>query len=331
MSHHLVDISAASCTITCKRGQLICRDGTGTERTLPMEDVGAILINSFSAQIHNRVFTTAAACGTVIVFCENFRPVGLLLPANRSTETLLTRAQVRLGDASRRALWQKTVTAKCLNQAAVAAVLSPSSRQTERLLGAAGSAGRGKESSCARLYWTVLSRHLGLERFTRTRHGGGLNDLLNYGYSVLLARVLQKMLGVGIDPTFGIGHAVRERATPLAYDLMEPFRPAVDARVVAWLTRAGEPPPLEVNKEYKQWVQAFLSMEAPHEKKQMTVELAVERVLHSFRESLVSKRPALYKPWMPGNTKWVGSSWGLTCPCSPSNSEKKQPISETSC
>lgn len=55
-----------------------------------------------------------------------------------------------------------------------------------------------------------------------------MNALLNYGYAVLLSTVLQKLFGVGLDPTFGIFHATREQATPLAYDLMEPFRPCVE-------------------------------------------------------------------------------------------------------
>ena len=48
-----------------------------------------------------------------------------------------------------------------------------------------------------------------------------MNDLRNYRYTVLLSTVLQKLFGVGLDPTFGISHVARERSTPLAYDLME--------------------------------------------------------------------------------------------------------------
>ncbi len=71
--------------------------------------------------------------------------------------------------------------------------------------------------------------------YVRDRGRGGLNDLLNYGYAVLLSTVLQKLFGVGLDPTFGISHVARERSTPLAYDLMEPFRPCVDWRVMQWV------------------------------------------------------------------------------------------------
>ena len=319
MSHHLIDISAASCTITCKHGQLICRPENEPERSVPMEDVGAVLISSFSALVHNRVFLEAARHGTVIVFCENFRPSGILLPANRATDTLLTRAQLRLTDAVQRTLWHKTVTAKCINQAAFAKRLDVAHLQTERLARIAGGPRTDKESNCARLYWRVLSERLEMKRFKRTRQEEGLNSLLNYGYAVLLARMLQKMLAVGIDPVFGIGHAVRERATPLAYDLMEPFRVAVDARVVAWVegilaqsaqrAESGEDgqPIIEVSREYKKWVQRFLETQVPYEKRQIKVEHLIEHVLHGFREAVLAKRPGLYKPWTLGSTKWDGS------------------------
>jgi len=47
-------------------------------------------------------------------------------------------------------------------------------------------------------------------------------------------RCCKKLFGVGLDPTFGVSHVARERSTPLAYDLMEPFRPCVDWRVAQW-------------------------------------------------------------------------------------------------
>lgn len=50
--------------------------------------------------------------------------------------------------------------------------------------------------------------------FTRARAGGGWNSLLNYGYAVLLSTVLQKLFALGLDPTFGISHATRERQHP---------------------------------------------------------------------------------------------------------------------
>lgn len=321
MSHHLIDISAPSCTITCKHGQLICRPEGGEAQQLPMEDIGAVLVSSFSAHIHNRVLLEASRRGTVFIFCENFRPAAMLLPANRATDTLLARAHHRLPDDTRRLLWEKTVTAKCINQGALARSIAGGKLRVGRLERTARGRRRDKESACARLYWGLLAYHLGVRGFRRKRDGEGLNSLLNYGYAVLLARTLQKMMGVGLDPTFGIGHLVRERATPLAYDLMEPFRIAVDARIAAWLLQARTATPaadaaslVEVSPAYKRWVLGFLEMRVPYEGKQMKVERLIEHVLRTFREALLNNRPEAYKPWTLENTKWDGSLSDLISP-----------------
>jgi len=313
MSHHLIDISATDCTVTCRRGQLICKTTEGSARTISMEDVGAILINSFSAEIHNRVFLDAARLGTVIVFCENFRPAAVLLPANRATDTSLMRAQIGLSAAAKRALWLKTITAKCVNQAAYARQIEPLAPRTLRIARAAARSNIEKEAACARLYWATLATHIGATAFKRNRQHDGLNSLLNYGYAVLLARVLQKMFAVGIDPTFGIGHVTRERATPLAYDLMEPFRVAVEARIAQWICalRARNPEDLqelEVSQEYKRWLLGFLTWRVPYEGRCFTLENLIEHVLHGFREAVRAKRPTLYKPWILESTKWDGFS-----------------------
>lgn len=317
MSHHIIDISAPSCTITCRRAQLICRPENAPERAMPFEDIGAVLINSFSALIHNRVFVEAARQGTVVIFCEKFRPVSLLLPANRSTDTLLTRAQLHLAKNLRQALWQKTVNAKCANQALFARDLVPASPQTARLIQAANSPKSDKEANCARLYWAAYSSYLGLRSFKRQRQGEGLNNLLNYAYTVLLARLLQKTMAVGIDPACGIAHVVRERAAPLAYDLMEPFRIAIDLHIAAWIKdRAqaalqdpdNQPSPFEVTQEFKRWAQQALRNRLNYQGKNIKLENTIELVVRGFRQAVLSGKSAPYKPWLLENTKWVGSS-----------------------
>jgi len=87
--------------------------------------------------------------------------------------------------------------------------------------------------------------------FRRHRENEDQNILLNYGYAVLLSTVLQKLFGVGLDPTFGISHVPRERSTPLAYDLMEPFRPCVDWRVFQWAKQHPDRKDWAVSKEFR--------------------------------------------------------------------------------
>lgn len=69
--------------------------------------------------------------------------------------------------------------------------------------------------------------------FRRDRAQDGANSLLNYGYAVMRATVARAVVAAGLHPTIGIHHANRGNAFALADDLVEPFRPLVDAVVAA--------------------------------------------------------------------------------------------------
>lgn len=238
MSYHILSIDSPQCSLSCKDGQVTCRmDGEERLRTVPLEDVASIIITSFSANIHSHLLLEAAKRGVALIICESFKPVSLVLPANRSTDTLLTRAQIDLTAAQRGGFWRKTIDAKCANQLSLARQLSPDHPKLRELESIARGRHPHKEAMAARMYWGIFGDALGIEDFNRDREQDGVNALLNYGYAVLLSTFLQKLFGVGLDPTFGIGHAVRERSTPLAYDLMEPFRPCVDWRVARWVQK----------------------------------------------------------------------------------------------
>src|SRR6185437_3680945 len=124
MSYHIVSIDSPQCSISCRDGQLTCKTAEG-EKKLPLEDVAAIIITSFSATIHSHLFLEAAKHGVALIICEAFKPVSLVLPANRSTDTLLSRALLNLTPRARAHLWQKTIDAKCLNQLILAEHIAP--------------------------------------------------------------------------------------------------------------------------------------------------------------------------------------------------------------
>ncbi len=304
MSFHIVSIDAPSCSLSCRDGQLTCRSDDG-ERRLPLEDVAAIVITSFSASIHSHLFLEAAKHGVALILCEAFKPVSLVLPANRSTDTLLSRALLDLTPRVREALWRRTVDAKCHNQALLASHLAPDDRAIAELLRTAAGRQPHKEAICARLFWGVLGRALGQEGFRREPGAGqGLNALLNYGYAVLLSTVLQKLFAVGLDPTWGLSHVPRERATPLAYDLMEPFRPCVDWRVWQWTRLHPEPTAWTVTREFRGWVTGFALERVEHLEFTLEIRGVIEGVIRSFRRAVMANAVRLYRPWMPDVGRW---------------------------
>lgn len=312
MSYHIVSIDSANCSLSCRDGQLTCKTADG-ERKLPLEDVASIIITSFSATIHSHLFLEAAKHGVALILCEAFKPVSLVLPANRSTDTLLSRAVLALTERTRHQLWLRTVDAKCANQVALAEHLASDDPGLESLRATARGRKPYKEAICAKLFWQLLGRALARlcqrpeeAEFTRDRAGGGLNALLNYGYAVLLSTVLQKLFAVGLDPTFGISHVARERSTPLAYDLMEPFRPCVDWRVFQWVREHPDRQDWEVTKDFRRWVTGFPLERVEYLEFTLEIQGVIEGVVRGFRRAVLENQPRYYRPWTPRNSKWAG-------------------------
>lgn len=313
MGYHILSIDSPQCSLSCRNGQVTCRiDGEDKVRTIPLEDVASILITSFSANVHSNLLVEAARHGVSLILCDKFQPVSLVLPANRSTDTLLTRAQLDLDKRERDTLWRRTVDAKCRNQLLLAEHLAPDDPALSDLRHYTHGKHEHKEAVCAKLHWEIFGRAMGEKDFTRDRGQEGINALLNYGYAVLLSTTLHKLFGVGLDPTFGIFHATREHATPLAYDLMEPFRPCVDWRVAQWVrqqravgTSEGAAD-LSVSKEFRAWVTAFPLVKVEYLEMDLEVRGVIEGVVRSFRRAVVENKTTLYKPWTPSDTKWAG-------------------------
>ncbi|MDP3070572.1 MAG: type II CRISPR-associated endonuclease Cas1 [Opitutaceae bacterium] len=306
MSYHIVSIDAPQADLTCRDGQLVCT-ADGVVKKLPLEDIASIIVTSFSARIHSHLFLEAARHGVALVICEKFQPVALLLPACRSADTLLTRRHLTLPESSRRRLWEKTIDAKCANQAFIASRIAPASVSTAQLTKAATARSARKEGGCAKLFWDVVSDGLRIEGFSRGRKLGGLNDLLNYGYAVLLSTVLQKLYGFGLDPMVGISHAIRERSAPLAYDLMEPFRPCVDWRIYQWVKDRAQAEAFAVTGDFRRWVTGFSLERVDYLGLELDIRGCIEGVVRGFRQAVLTDSTRHYRPWTWKNSKWAGS------------------------
>ena len=307
MSYHIIDISTEGVTLSVKDNQLVCKSPDGSVKSLPMEDIGAVLVNTFSASFHNSFLISAAKNKIAVIVCEKFRPVSLVLPVQRSSDTILTRAQI---DAPRRlldALWMKTIDAKCQNQYELVERIHP--KESSLFADFRVSLGRKdifKEGNCARCYWDLYSEALGVRGFRRLRDSGGLNSMLNYAYAVLEIRVEQKLLATGLDPLYGIGHATRERSLPLAYDMMEPFRCAVDEMIYEWVSERGPSEDvLVVDKAYKVTAHELMQRRFPYrDAKSVRLDDILDSVLRSFKKALVSGKLTEYHPWTRRSSRW---------------------------
>lgn len=308
MSYHILNIDSAGTTITCKDRRVVCIEADGVSRSIPMEDVASIVVTSFKTTLTNRVIVEAARSGVTIVVCDGFRPVSLLVPANRNSDTLLTRAHVRIHARQRALLWRKTIDAKVRNQWLLSRHWQENHRNAIALAAVQGINSRNKEALAARHHWRVFGHAIGETGFRRDFRADGVNALLNYGYGVLLSVVLQRMFAVGLDPTFGISHLPRAKATPLAYDLMEPFRPLVDAEVAECRKRLGSAAAAPANREARALIAQSIVKLVRHGDRVVECRIVIEDVLRSFRRAVMDRKPSLYQPWTPKDSRWAGCS-----------------------
>ncbi len=203
-------------------------------RTIPIEDIGVVLLN------HKQITTTQALLEALlenncaIITCDsNHLPVGLMLPlCGNTTQSERFRDQIDASLPLKKQLWQQTIQYKIRNQAAVLQQVNGAVARNMLAWAADVKSGDSDnlEARAAAFYW----RNLFADRpdFVRDREGESPNNLLNYGYAILRAVVARALVASGMLPTLGIHHRNRYNAYCLADDIMEPYRPYVDALVV---------------------------------------------------------------------------------------------------
>jgi CRISP-associated protein Cas1 len=155
--------------------------------------------------------------------------VGMLLPIDGNYQQAKRfDAQIDAPKPLRKRLWAEIVRSKLQQQAAT---LEAAGEPTPPLTALVAKVRSGDpdniEAQGARRYWTLL---LG-EDFRRDQNSGGLNGLLNYGYTVLRAATARAVVAAGLHPTLGLHHSNEGNAMRLVDDVMEPFRPMIDLKV----------------------------------------------------------------------------------------------------
>lgn len=166
-------------------------------------------------------------------------PSGLTLPFHRHHRQAGVAAdQIALGLPTRKRMWQAIVRAKICNQASVLG-----SRDKDSAAALAAMAERVRsgdpdivEARAARHYWGAL-----FDDFRREGVDDRRTAMLNYGYAVARACVARAVVAAGFLPAIGLHHSSQTNQFNLADDLLEAFRPFVDAVV---LERAGHEHPL---------------------------------------------------------------------------------------
>lgn len=235
MLGRIVEIADDRRHLFAHRGFMVVRDTEGERKELgqiPLDDIGAVIANAHGLSYTNNLLVELAQRGAPFVLCApNHSPVGMLLPTDGNYEqSRRIDAQLAARRPLHKQMWAAIVRSKLEQQAAVLEAVGAPSVPLLALAKKVKSGDPGNlEAQGARRYWSLLFG----DDFRRDQGAGGVNSLLNYGYTILRSATARAVIGAGLHPSIGLFHSNAGNPMRLVDDLIEPFRPVIDLKV--WL------------------------------------------------------------------------------------------------
>lgn len=265
-------------------------------RTLPIEDIGVVILDHKQITITHALIDALLANNVAIVTSnDKHLPVGLMLPLDGNTlQSERFRTQIDASEPLKKQMWQQTVVAKILGQAHV---LCTQHIEHTNMLKWSKDVRSGDtdnmEARAAAYYWRNMFEK---DAFIRDPQGLPPNNLLNYGYSVVRAMMARALVGAGLLPTLGIHHHSRYDAYCLADDIMEPYRPFVDMKVLEMWEKGGVTS--EISSEQKRELLGITTMDVTISGHRSPMMLAIQATAQSVQKCLANEaRKIIYPDW----------------------------------
>lgn len=294
MPGRVVEIATDGRHLSVSRGFLVVETKGFEVGRVPLDDIDAVIASARGVTFSANLLEALAERNVGLVVCgRNLNPVSILLPvAGHHAQSGRIRAQLDAGKPLTKRLWQALVKAKVENQGAVLAHFGQPSGAFEKMAKDVRSGDpENIEAQAARRYWTLLMG----AAFRRDPDEAGVNSLLNYGYAVLRGATARAVLAAGLHPSIGVHHSNRGNPLCLVDDLMEPFRPLVDA-VVLKLVQEGE---TEVTVASKRRLAGVLIMDLRTGRGITPLSTCIVRLATSLAESFEQKQPRFEFPLSP--------------------------------
>ena len=265
-------------------------------RTLPIEDIGVVILDHKQITITHALIDALLANNVAIVTSnDKHLPVGLMLPLDGNTlQSERFRAQIDASEPLKKQMWQQTIVAKILGQAHV---LGTQLIEHNSMLKWAKDVRSGDtenmEARAAAFYWRNMFEK---DAFIRDPQGLPPNNLLNYGYSIVRAMMARALVGAGLLPTLGIHHHSRYDAYCLADDIMEPYRPFVDMKVLEMWKNGGITS--DISSDQKRELLGITTMDVNISGHRSPMMLAIQTTAQSVQKCYSGEaRKIIYPDW----------------------------------
>jgi CRISPR-associated protein Cas1 len=265
------------------------------QATIPIEDIGVVILDEQRLIITQSLIDGLIENNVALITCDKtHHPTGLMLNlAGNNLQSAKFKAQLEAGQPLVKQLWQQTIKAKITNQALL---LRRFGKEATNMLKWAGDVKSGDpenmEARAAAYYWKNIFPEI--PDFRREREGKPPNNLLNYAYAILRAVVARSLVGSGLLPTLGIHHRNQYNHYCLADDIMEPYRPFVDALVVE-VIRNGEDYK-ELNPSIKRQLLGIATVDVIFNEERSPLMNAVQRTTASLAKCFEGSAKKLLYP-----------------------------------
>lgn len=255
--------------------------------TTPISEIAVLLLAHPQVTLSQAVLSRIAeAGGSVVTIDGQFLPASMQLPVQAHfLQTERFAKQMQLSLPLRKRLWQQIVRAKIRAQGELLKELHGSDAGLIAMSARVRSDDIGNlEAQAARRYWPHLFADT---KFRRGAEGPDQNRHLDYGYTVLRAAVARALCAAGLHPSIGLRHKNRYDAFCLAADVMEPFRPLIDRRVVEWI--ASHDSAADLDSATKNWLIGATTARYLFEREQRTLFDLLLRTANSLAQCVTGE------------------------------------------
>ncbi|MDE3742875.1 type II CRISPR-associated endonuclease Cas1 [Maribacter polysaccharolyticus] len=263
------------------------------EATIPIEDLGYVVLEDPQITVTNGLLMKLVQNKTAVITCDKQHlPCSFFQPlVGHSEQTERMRHQLNASIPLKKQLWQQTVMAKIENQAQHLLQRDKNALKLKRWAKEVKSGDTDNHEAYAAAYY--FQNLFEIAGFSRNQKGMAPNNLLNYGYAILRAVTARALCSSGLLPAIGIYHRNKYNAFCLADDIMEPYRPFVDALVYDIVETGCQLE--ELNQNLKAELLSIPAMDVVIDGKQSPLMNAMSRTTNSLYECFLgSGRRLLY-------------------------------------
>lgn len=299
MHGNIIEIGTDNKKLSVYAGFLRVYNDEEIIKDIPLDLILSIIITSQTTIYTQPLMQRLAEEGIPMITCgKNFIPTGIYLPLiGNYKQSHIQRIQFNTSLVLQKRLWQQVVIEKVKQQASVLKLFNKQDLLTPLISKITSGDSKNVEAIAAKRYFTALFG----KDFKRDIEAKGVNSFLNYGYAIVRACVARFIIASGLCPSLAIKHQNKLNPLCLVDDLMEPFRPLIDAKVYQVFEENKLSQDAELTMEYKKVLSGLLDTKFKTKDGTSPLYIIIEDFVRQYVDSISKKQNLLSSKYIISN------------------------------